>query len=175
MKAVYETPRVSFEAFAANNAVSVCAQAPTSYDCIMHGDRHAEDISDEPKNVVSTAMGLGGCEHNAFFADYTLNIYGSVIGDNNDDASDNVSGLGSGVWGNEHLFSETTRPYWKDFLGWLYISVTGNEESESYSDAGWGKDQYNQLTFYAGKDSNIKHAWLTPLFGIFSNASPSSC
>lgn len=169
MKAVYETPRVSFEAFAANNAVSACAIAPNSFDCVNHGNQYSDahhsyqGDCDEPQNVVANILGLSGCSNNAGFADLVRQDKGYEK--DTDITTDDVFGLGFALAGNPHVLDSTKEPsqQGQSLLGWLYITLNG----DGYNTEGWsrwwpwGETGYRLDYFgqYGWK------AWLTPLFG----------
>ena len=170
MKAVYETPKVSFEAFMANNAVSACAIAPNSYDCVMHGnfadDGHSSFDGDcsEPSNVVANILGLSGCNNNAGFADLVRDDQGYE--DDNDITTDNVIGLGGTLSTDPHVLKSTKEPspqQGQSLLGWLYITRTGDGYNTEGWDRGWLWGDVGYRLHYIGQRS--WSAWLAPLFG----------
>lgn len=172
MKAVYETPKVGFETFMANNAVSACAIAPDSYDCVMHGssvdDGHSRIDGDcsEPSNVVANILGLSNCNNNAGFADLVRDDQGYE--DDNGITTDNVRGLSYGLGSSTSIMNSTKEPerQGQSLLGWLYIT----RNDEGYNTQGWGRYwleygyrfDYNYLG-PLGKPG--WSAWLAPLFG----------
>lgn len=178
MKAAYETPKVSFEAFMANNAVSVCVQKPSSFDCVMHGDKNNDGYdldfgfkvpNCEPSgNVVSKALGMSGCTAYAGFAD----LVGNGHADDNDNWKDDVSGLSHSLLNDENIMNSTTgydqqtKKYDQDLLGWLYITFSpDSSDSSRYTTNGWNTGS-GYLSFIK-KEAQVSgwHAWLAPLFG----------
>lgn len=169
MKAVYETPRVSFEAFAANNAVSVCAKTPTSFDCVYHGALEGDwDRRDEPENVIASVLGFTDCTNNAYFADWTWIDWDGNLHGEDTDPKDNVRGLSDNLFKNYKIEYGTKQPS-GNFLGWLYISLSGDKK---YDNSGWSVDKNHDLDF--NYSASIEHAWLTPLYAILGKASPAS-
>lgn len=170
MKAVYEMPKVSFEAFMANNAVSACGY---KFDCVRHGNKknydgyedHDVQVSDcEPgSTVVANILGMSGCTDYAGFA---------VL----DDQKDNIEGWNFSVAGldddlhddNKHIM-KSTYGQGPGLLGWLYITLSGGK----YSQTGWETDTENKKNWLDFDDDDLKngwHAWLTPVFSVKSTS-----
>lgn len=175
MKAVYEMPKVSFEAFMADNAVmSACGY---KFDCVRHGDEDDDDYElneievdcepDPNAKVVANVLGMSGCNNNAGFADLVNRNHA------NDTAiwDDNVWGLSKGLNEDDDIMNSTKwEKKGQSFLGWLYITFKGGE----YSTAGWGtvnKDGKSFLNFKKGDGwGDNWHAWLTPIFSVKSTS-----
>ena len=171
MKAVYEMPKVSFEAFMANNAVSACGY---KFDCVRHGNKknydgykdHGVQVSDcEPTSVISTYLGMGGCTNNAGFA--VLNgKQNSITGGQ----TWVVTGLDDDIHDedNAHIMESTYGKNNTNLLGWLFISLTGT--NGEYNTSGWhvnddDDDDDGTLDFKKPKSMlDGWHAWLTPVF-----------
>lgn len=172
MKAVYEMPKVSFEAFMANSAVSACGDIERrAFDCVRGDgffDNHGAD--DQPNvgpNQILTAStaGLNGCTVQAGFADY-IDWQGKgedSVGLENPD-SDNVTS--SWVLGNVDCGNTGSYANADGFMGWLYITFTGGRNG-TYDTTGWsiGKDgDWSWLNFSTNGLTGRWHAWLAPLF-----------
>lgn len=173
MKAVYEMPKVSFEAFMANNAVSACGY---TFDCVKHGndesydgygkgEGHVENC--EPTSVISTYLGMGSCTNNAGFAvlnDKQNSITGGqtwVVTGLDDDIHDDD---------NDHIMESTYGENNTNLLGWLFISLTG--KNGEYNTSGWHvNDDDGTLDFKKPKKMfDGWHAWLTPVFSAKSTS-----
>lgn len=170
MKAVYETPRVSFEAFAANNAVSVCGWETPEFDCVLgdgvrHDDKHGNsDVPYKSLNLISSSLLTNTCSVNAGFADYvngdwTEDSVGNSSGDNITNTQ--VSGNINVRWNTGEITKNDSN---HSFMGWLYLSFVDSNKHPgwAYDTTGW-KIQNNRLSFHNQK--KIRHAWLAPLFG----------
>ena len=169
MKAVYETPRVSFEAFAANNAVSACRG---SFDCVMGDgltmpwedkDDHGKEDQPDLTNVLASSVGFNNCSTQAGFADYINYGAGDNSANDTETTNDNITNyLVNGPFWMDVSDAYSERNARKDsFMGWLYISLTGN----GYSTTGWKlvpTRQGKKLSFTYS--NSIWHAWLAPVF-----------
>lgn len=167
MKAVYETPRVSFEAFAANDAISACIDANPKFDCVM------DSSCDATKRYFAYALGIDFCKNKAsFLANFA--DYAGITDSTNDNISTSKVDLSDSIGYDGHTSNNGDALVWtsdsvdvknKDgFLGWLYLGKKGNSHySHNY---GWEIDN-NQLEF-EDSDANsrwdLTHAWLAPLF-----------
>lgn len=164
MKAVYEMPKVSFEAFMANNAVSACDGINTNvkFDCVMGNDSDCNSLS----NVFATVLGFSFCSNEgmkqAGFANYSgkKNTAVSLKGwdDNHTSNNDSLS------WDTE---KDTVDVINKDgFLGWLYIGVEKDDDELEYKKSnGWKYGENKGLRFDDDDDDDdLMHAWLAPLF-----------
>lgn len=167
MKAVYETPRVSFEAFAANNAISACIDPNTKFDCVM--DSSCNDIN----RYFASALGINFCKNktslSASFADYA-----DITKTPNDNISTSMVDISDSIGYDGHTNNNGDALVWTDysvdvknkdgFLGWLYLGCEGN--SHYGKKKGWEIDD-KQLE-YKDSDANSKldltHAWLAPVF-----------
>lgn len=169
MKAVYETPRVSFEAFAANNAVSACRG---KYDCVLGNgkwdpgeklgqDQHDQQWDKPSINVVASSAGFSNCSINAGFADYVNGDWGEDSVGLDDPTEDNITQ--SSVIGVQYSGNTGAMGNNKNFMGWLYISLLNNEGKNQYSTAGWSFHKSGRLMFDK-KGLNVLHAWLAPVF-----------
>lgn len=170
MKAVYEMPRVNFEAFAANNAISSCTQANKNveFDCIMGG--HSDNT-----HVLSSAIGVEGCKLNASFADYK---------NQTESTSDDITDTTVNGWGNGHSnyndyieFSRNPKTvdvkeaYQSSFIGWLYVSSSSGFTGSSIT--GWSISNGN-LNFDSSNVNRRWHALLAPVFGVLSAVATSA-
>ena len=172
MKAVYEMPKVSFEAFMANNAVlSACDY---KFDCVRHGNKKIYDGYGEGKDwvedcepgstVVANILGMSGCTDYAGFA---------VLDDKKDDIQGwdlSVAGLDDDIYddNNKHIM-ESTYGQGQGLLGWLYITLSGGK----YSQTGWEIDKENKKNWLDFDDDDLGkgwHAWLTPVFSVKSTS-----
>ena len=166
MKAVYEMPKVSFEAFMADNAVmSACGY---KFDCVKHGDNKKDDSYKrkdcEPTSVISTYLGMGGCTNNAGFA---------VLNDKQNSITGGqtfvVTGLDDDVHDDDYIMESTYGKNKTNLLGWLFISLTGT--NGEYNTSGWhvnddDDDDDDGTLDFKKPDSMFDgwHAWLTPVF-----------
>ena len=169
MKAVYETPRVSFEAFAANNAVSACRG---SFDCVLGDgknmpwedyDNHGKEDQPDFTRVLASSVGFNNCSTQAGFADYVNYGAGDNSANDTETTDDNITNwYVNGPYGMDVSDAYSERNARKDsFMGWLYISLTGN----GYSTDGWGfvKTRYGKKLDFK-PNTSIWHAWLAPVF-----------
>ena len=179
MKAVYEMPQVSFEAFMANNAVSACGY---KFDCVTDGDAwndlhwvgdshnaHLEDC--EPAaTVVANVLGMSGCTNNAGFAD----LVGFGYENDTPDRTDNVVGLGAGLGNSDDvMYSTKVGEEGQTLMGWLYITLTGGRNSKYTSENGYGWYKNKNLLCFNRNSSNLKegwHAWLAPVYSVLSTS-----
>ena len=172
MKAVYEMPKVSCEAFMANNAVSTCVITPTLFDCVNHGNRtddiYKEEDCEPAGNVVANVLGMSGCSYNAGFADL---VDKKSNGNDTQTTTDNVWGLSDGLKNDQNIMNSTTNPVLQQgqsLLGWLYITFVGGSYKTG-KDSGW-KISDNKLRFKADSWDGLWDAWITPLLGTKSTS-----
>lgn len=172
MKAVYEMPKVSFEAFMANNAVSACGY---TFDCVKHEDiygKHDKQHEDVSPSYVATFLGFNGCKQNAGFADYVEGYGQNFSGADTRDPNDDIRSSAISFWGDDHTtkngnlvtWTENEDRYGNDyttvdvtttdgFMGWLYIGGSFSTIS--------GQNWFWQTA---------KHSWLAPLFSTKSSS-----
>ena len=182
MKAVYEMPKVSFEAFMANSAVSSCGTVTGAFDCVLgdgikdgwfddnHGANDQPNVGPNQSLMASTA-GLNGCTIQAGFADY---VNGQGQGEDSvgliDPASDNITT--STVIGVDYTGGTSSLAGTDGFMGWLYITFTGGKNG-SYNTTGWNVNKTNYgswLSFSSWGFNQKAHAWLAPLFSAKSTS-----
>ena len=161
MKAAYEMPKVSFEAFMANNAVAVCGNFV--WDNVEDDDW--DDFPHGEKNILSSAIGISGCDWNAGFADYSNftkldendNITYSQVTFNTDDHTNRNNNL---RWGNRVV--NVAQNLLNTFKGWLYFSEGKGEHEDQYGIWGWSTAGGNLS--YTETEDLCDDAWLAPVF-----------
>lgn len=171
MKAVYEMPKVSFEAFMANDAVSACKGVKSlEFTCVEKtvNDKKHNSHTQVFNNIVSWSLIQNGCTNNVGFADYVKGGQGEDSWDGR--RSDNVStsyvddvpdALNTGAMQNQ-----------SGFMGWLYFSQNKNNQTVFDS---WELENENgnrQLDY--DNEGGILHAWLAPLFYCFNGGTHAS-
>ena len=164
MKAVYEMPKVSFEAFMANNAVAVCGNF--MWDNV-EDDEWDDFPSGEKGNVLSSAIGISGCDWNAGFADYS-NF--TKLNPNDNIANSEVSFIntdGEHTERNENLTWGTqvvnvAKNLLSTFKGWLYFSEGEEDYDGQYGTWGWSTAGGNLS--YTKTEDLCDDAWLAPVF-----------
>ncbi|MCI7703107.1 MAG: hypothetical protein MSP08_02060 [Clostridiales bacterium] len=166
MKAVYEMPKVSFEAFMANNAVSACGDVNKNviFDCVMGNKKNCNSLD----NVFATVLGINFCSgmKQAGFADYSQKTETAVDLDGWDDK--HTSNNNNLIWNTNN---DTVDVNSKDgFLGWLYIGVEKDDGKLEYEDDnGWKYSEDKGLRF-DDDDDDVKHAWLAPVYSVLSTS-----
>lgn len=162
MKAVYEMPKVSVEAFMANNAVAVCGNFV--WDNLDDHKWNDDFPSGHNNNVLSNAIGINGCRWNAGFADYSKftkldedNITESQVKFNTDKHSNHNNDLS---W-DDHIVG-VAQNLLATFKGWLYFSEGEGDNDDSYGIWGWSTHG-GQLS-YTKEDDVCDDAWLAPVF-----------
>lgn len=168
MKAVYEMPKVSFEAFMANDAVSACKGVKSlEFTCVESGKKH--NLHTQVfNNIVSWSLIQNGCTNNVGFADYVNGEQGEDSWDSR--KSDNVST--SYVDDVPDALNTGERQNQSGFMGWLYFSQNKNDHTvfDSWEledeDENWRLDYDNE--------KGILHAWLAPLFYCFNGGTHAS-
>ena len=171
MKAVYEMPKVSFEAFMANNAVSACNGVNSlKFTCVeekVNGEEH-QSHTQTFNNVVSWSLVENGCTQNVGFADYVSDGKGEDSWDlrTSDNVStsfvDDVEAIETGAMQNQ-----------QGFMGWLYF-VTGQSKKPTWTIEEYGKDEIKGHRLDYDDEKGILHAWLAPLFYCFGNGTYAS-
>lgn len=168
MKAVYEMPKVSFEAFMANNAVSACGDVNTNviFDCVMG----KKDKCNSLNNVFATVLGFSFCTASgmkqAGFADYSQKTETAVDLDGWKDK--HTSNNDSLSWDTEKDKVDVIN---KDgFLGWLYIGVEEDDGKLEYEDDNGWKYSENKGLRFDDDDDDVKHAWLAPVYSVLSTS-----
>lgn len=163
MKAVYEMPKVSVEAFMANNAVAVCGNF--KWDNV-EDKKWNDDFPSGP--VLSNAIGINNCTWNAGFADCS----GFTKLDENDDITQ--SEVTFNTKDKEHSNQNHDLLVWTTstvdivtnlkamFKGWLYFSEGKGENKGKYGTWGWSINE-GQLS-YKETDKVCEDAWLAPVF-----------
>ena len=164
MKAVYEMPKVSFEAFMANNAVAVCGNF--LWDNVEDDDWDDDFPDSDDGSVLASAIGINGCRWNAGFADYSDftkldendDITQSKVTFNTDEHSNQNNGLLDWTTGAVDIAQNLIAT----FKGWLYFSEGKGKHKDQYGTWGWspagGKLSYKQ------KEGVCDDAWLAPVF-----------
>ena len=178
MKAVYEMPKVSFEAFMANNAVSSCGWSQPKFDCVLgegkeFGDFHGDRWNDSPEsgNVFSSSITGRNCGINAGFADYVNGDWKEDSFQN--DPGDNISNtqVNGTIFVDFDTANITDGDTNNSFMGWLYVtqwvSYDRGNLTYHYDTKGWNTNN-NQLNFTNPR--KIIHAWLAPLFSAKSTS-----
>ncbi|MGN0773656.1 MAG: hypothetical protein ACI4MP_07680 [Candidatus Ventricola sp.] len=170
MKAVYEMPRVSFEAFMANEAVSSCGDANTQviFDCLKGGQK-------DSAKVLSSALGVTCTNYDAGFADYVTMVDGKLEGNDTLTEDDNITSSQVGYvnknhstfsdylqWNNNNHTVDIKAEYKSSFLGWLFIS--GDDKDKQMDQSGWSI--LNGILKFTPSDTEKKHAMLAPVFSL---------
>lgn len=165
MKAVYEMPRVSFEAFAAENAVATGCGANTEllFDCLKGPET-------DTTSVLSDAIQIKSCSVQAGFADYNGqtttdtekdDISSAIItGDFSKNYSKNAAEYLEWTLSDETGKDKVAvkQSFLDSFLGWLYIGSNGRNNKGTF---GW--------TIVDGvlkMGGSWKHQNFAPVFGL---------
>lgn len=164
MKAVYEMPKVSFEAFMANNAVSACKGVNSlEFTCVEKkvDDKKHKSHTDVFHNIVSLSLIQNGCTSNVGFADYVSDGKGEDSWYPDDRKyGDNVS---TSFVDDVDAFDTRTMQSQSGFMGWLYF-VTGHSDEPTWTIEEYGKDKNKGHRLDYDDEDGILHAWLAPLF-----------
>ena len=166
MKAAYEMPKVSFEAFMANNAVAVCGNFV--WDNVEDKDWDDDFPDSDDGSVLASAIGINGCRWNAGFADYS----NFTKLDKNDDITDSQVTFNTDEHSNQNdgLLDWTTtgavdivQKFIATFKGWLYFSEGKGEENKNKYGI-WGWSITDGKLSYKKKGGVCDDAWLAPVF-----------
>ena len=162
MKAVYEMPKVSFEAFMANDAVSACKGVKSlEFTCVEKEVKDENHVShtDVFHNIVSLSLIQNGCTSNVRFADYVSGGQGEDSWNKTTD--DNISTSSVDGVSTNRLDTEAMKNQ-SGFMGWLYFSQDTNRDT-TYKSWDLDDDDGERELEYDNK-GGILHAWLAPLF-----------
>lgn len=163
MKAVYEMPKVSFEAFMANDAVSACKGVKSlEFTCVEKEVKDENHVShtDVFHNIVSLSLIQNGCTSNVRFADYVSGGQGEDSWYPDDRKyGDNVS---TSFVDDVDAFDTRTMQSQSGFMGWLYFSQNTDSNTTFKSWELENEDGERRLDY--DDKGKILHAWLAPLF-----------